>query len=96
MFPVLGVTTAGAGRLAVFGDSNCLDSNQHASAHCFDMLLALVRHVTEGDDVSDLLPGDTLLEEQGLEPSGGLPQRRGDYDFAAVSKVCCILYHIVV
>lgn len=84
---MLGVTKAGAGRLAVFGDSNCLDSNQHASAHCFDMLLSLARHVTEGDDVSDIVPDDGLLSGAGLEPSRPLPQRRTDYNFAAVSKV---------
>lgn len=87
LFPVLGITAAGAGRLAVFGDSNCLDSNQHASAHCFDMLLSLVRYVTEGDDVSDIMPDDGLLADAGLEPSRPLPQRRTDYNFAAVSKV---------
>lgn len=87
LFPVLGVATTGAGRLAVFGDSNCLDSNQHASAHCFDMLLSLARHVTEGDDVSDIVPDDGLLADAGLEPTRPLAQRRNDYNFAAVSKV---------
>eukprot|EP01065_Artemidia_motanka_P043110 TRINITY_DN5927_c0_g1_i1.p1 TRINITY_DN5927_c0_g1~~TRINITY_DN5927_c0_g1_i1.p1 ORF type:complete len:1091 (+),score=324.76 TRINITY_DN5927_c0_g1_i1:53-3325(+) len=40
--PVLGVVTVGRGRIAAFGDSNCLDSAHSTLNYCFDLLSGLL------------------------------------------------------
>ena len=45
MHAVLGLAEHKAGRLAVFGDANCLDSSHMRSA-CFRLLTRLIAYVT--------------------------------------------------
>jgi hypothetical protein len=81
---VLGLATIGTGRLAVYGDSSCLD-NSHMKSECYDMLFALIKYVAEGEG------GELIAEKAPLvAPFGsfdGLPQRRDDYNFTAISYV---------
>ncbi|KAL3144492.1 hypothetical protein ABBQ32_004231 [Trebouxia sp. C0010 RCD-2024] len=49
---VLGLTTAEAGRVAVYGDSNCLDSS-HQRSSCYNLLIKLIQYAAE---VMCLLP----------------------------------------
>ena len=46
MHAVLGLAEHHAGRLAVYGDSNCLDSS-HQRTPCYALLLKLARWATE-------------------------------------------------
>lgn len=43
---MLGLLNHGAGRVAVYGDSNCLDSS-HQRSNCFDLLRSLLEFATE-------------------------------------------------
>ena len=43
---VLGFTSHGEGRLAVYGDSNCLDSS-HQRSSCFGLLTKAIQYVAE-------------------------------------------------
>ena len=43
---VLGFTRHGEGRLAVYGDSNCLDSS-HQRSSCFGLLTKAIQYVAE-------------------------------------------------
>ena len=80
---MLGLLRHGGGRVALYGDSNCLDSS-HQQGNCHDLLLKLLAFAAGGSD--DLLtPGTKLNATFGsLE---GLPQRRDDYNFTEVSRV---------
>jgi len=82
---VLGLLEAGAGRLAVWGDSNCLDSS-HAQGDCFWLADLLLQFTGEAKRVPALFPRDSLLAAN-LSTAEPLPLRRTDVDFAAVSKV---------
>jgi len=44
--PVLGFTKHGEGRVAVYGDSNCLDSS-HQRSSCFGLLIKAIQYVAE-------------------------------------------------
>ncbi len=45
-FGILGLTQAEAGRIGVYGDSNCLDSS-HQRSPCFNMLLEMLKYAAE-------------------------------------------------
>ena len=80
---MLGLLRHGRGRLALYGDSNCLDSS-HQRGNCHDLLLKLLAFAGGGSD--ELLTPDTKLNATfgSLE---GLPARRDDYNFTEVSRV---------
>lgn len=85
--PVLGLSDIGAGRLVLYGDSNCLDSS-HQQSNCHTLLMKLLAYAAEKDDTAaaELLPPNAQLEE----PFGSLdklPVRRPDYNFTAASFV---------
>eukprot|EP00892_Ulva_mutabilis_P010988 jgi/Ulvmu1/8261/UM041_0072.1 len=70
---VLSLLNHGSGRIAVFGDSNCVDGN-HATVHCHDLLLDMFQWAAGGDDPawttalteleSDLIIEGALLPER--------------------------------
>eukprot|EP00887_Chlorella_sp_A99_P005260 scaffold1.g5260.t1 len=83
--PVLGLLRHGAGRLAVYGDSNCLDSSHQRSNNCFAMLRKLAAWAG-GREVPELAGPDHELTDH----YGGfqeMPERRPSYNFSAVSPV---------
>lgn len=45
--PVLGLTQSGSGRLAVFGDTSCVD-DAHLSSPCLDLVTDMVVFATTG------------------------------------------------
>ena len=47
---VLGFAEHGEGRLAVYGDSNCLDSS-HQRSSCYGLLLKAIKYVAEVRDI---------------------------------------------
>ncbi|TMW65827.1 hypothetical protein Poli38472_003592 [Pythium oligandrum] len=78
--PVLGlyeVPSRNGGRIAVFGDSACLDASVHSTVtgfrHCFDMLQTLLEFTNEA-----MRP--ITMELQFLSEEYGSPQPRDDMD----------------
>ncbi|KAK9806804.1 hypothetical protein WJX72_003461 [[Myrmecia] bisecta] len=82
----LGLTTYQSGRIAVYGDSNCLDSS-HQRSSCYGLLLKLLQYVTEGVEDPKLCSAEALI----VEPLGNeamvLPTRRVDIELKPFSTV---------
>jgi hypothetical protein len=86
-FAALGLTDAGAGRLALYGDSNCLDSSHRRGADCAGLLKAAIAYATRSGG-EELAPAAARLAEAfGSTEEAGLPRRREDYDFREASRV---------
>eukprot|EP00271_Cylindrocystis_brebissonii_P021840 TRINITY_DN8071_c1_g2_i3.p1 TRINITY_DN8071_c1_g2~~TRINITY_DN8071_c1_g2_i3.p1 ORF type:complete len:653 (+),score=124.88 TRINITY_DN8071_c1_g2_i3:113-1960(+) len=84
--PILGLTPAANGRIAVFGDSNCIDSS-HLVAHCYWLVMKLL-------DFTALDKRDPVLFAAANElssPLGNantpLPRLRDDINFTEYSSV---------
>jgi membrane-bound transcription factor site-1 protease len=75
-----------AGRVVLFGDSNCLDSSHASGGDCFWLLPKLLRYAAENVKDADLFPSSALLSKPLATPEP-LPLRRTDTDFTAASKV---------
>ncbi|KAI8470645.1 MAG: hypothetical protein J3K34DRAFT_509177 [Monoraphidium minutum] len=83
---VLGVTRSAAGGVAVFGDSNCLDSS-HRVSNCHPLLLALLEELAGGGD-RGLTAALAVQEAPYSAPQfPDLPHRREGVDFAQYSFV---------
>ncbi|XP_027358278.1 subtilisin-like protease SBT6.1 isoform X3 [Abrus precatorius] len=84
--PILGLTVMGEGRIAVYGDSNCLDSS-HMVTNCFVLLRKMLDFTSE--DVRDpALFSDSNKQDSPLyEDDKQLPSRRTDVNFSAYSAV---------
>ncbi|DAZ93870.1 TPA: hypothetical protein N0F65_008136 [Lagenidium giganteum] len=87
--PVLGlyqVPSRHGGRIAVFGDSSCLDASVHHSttfAHCFDLLLALLNFTNHAEVPPSLLKDDAspairLLTTEFVASDRDIPEPRHD------------------
>eukprot|EP00897_Mesotaenium_endlicherianum_P007974 jgi/Mesen1/7204/ME000371S06292 len=87
---ILGLTAAGRGRIAVYGDSNCLDSS-HMVASCYWLLRKLLDFTANGThDPALFAPANQLAAPLGggaLEQALPLPQRRDDVNFTEYSLV---------
>ncbi|EIE27171.1 subtilisin-like protein [Coccomyxa subellipsoidea C-169] len=85
---VLGLTEHKGGRVAVYGDSNCLDSS-HMRSPCFRLLAKLLQYVATGkvEASSSLLAPEAKLSEALGSEAMLLPQRRSDVDAAPFSAV---------
>lgn len=81
--PVLGMTSAGAGRLALYGDSNCLDSAGR-KASCEDFAISVLKYLTEGDDS---MLGGMSLQADVYGSFEKLPERVKEIDYSEVSFV---------
>ena len=83
-----GSTERDTGRVAVFGDSNCLDAS-HSASECFPFLIRTLRFLTEKDDETGLTPRDgSRRASTPYAPYGEdwrPPVRRPDVDFDALS-----------
>ncbi|KAF7819812.1 subtilisin-like protease SBT6.1 isoform X1 [Senna tora] len=84
--PILGFTVMGEGRIAVYGDSNCLDSS-HMVTNCY-WLLRKILDFTSGDIRDPVLFSDSVKQDSSLyEDDNQLPSRRTDVNFSTYSAV---------
>ena len=84
--PILGLLDVGEGRVAVYGDSNCLDSS-HMVTNCYWLLRKILDYTSRKsrDPVlfSDSVKKDTRLHIEDNQ----LPSRRTDVNFSTYSAV---------
>ncbi|WIA28903.1 hypothetical protein OEZ86_011427 [Tetradesmus obliquus] len=76
-YAAFGVAPSGSGKVAVFSDTNCLDSS-HNTGPCFEFLVALFQQLLLGKDAG-LTPADKL-QAAPFRAAGftAAPQRRAD------------------
>ncbi|KAG2394108.1 hypothetical protein C9374_003872 [Naegleria lovaniensis] len=87
--PVLGFTQSGKGRLAVFGDSNCLDSAGNPHYNCF-WLLDQMLQFTSQNKMSEEFKKDANLKTLShlfVSQSSALPERMTGNELHLYSKV---------
>mmetsp|Transcript_1171 Transcript_1171/g.3431 ORF Transcript_1171/g.3431 Transcript_1171/m.3431 type:complete len:1157 (-) Transcript_1171:13-3483(-) len=86
-YPVLGMASFKKGRIAVFGDANCLDSS-HQTANCYLLLRQLLEFTSAGRESTQLFTAASRIHEAiGGNGHTKLPERRSDLDFKDVSTV---------
>ncbi|XP_024032311.1 subtilisin-like protease SBT6.1 isoform X2 [Morus notabilis] len=84
--PILGLIEAGEGRIAVYGDSNCLDSS-HMVTNCY-WLLRKILDFTGGNIKDPVLFANSAKQDSPLYVDDNqLPSRRTDVNFSAYSAV---------
>lgn len=84
--PILGLLEVGEGRIAVYGDSNCLDSS-HMVTNCY-WLLRKVLDFTGANIRDSVLFSDSSKHDTPLvEDDNQLPSRRTDVNFSSYSAV---------
>lgn len=85
--PILGAVEAGKGRIAVYGDSNCLDSS-HMVSNCYWLLKKLLDYTSSNIEDPVIFPATNELVGSPLGSiDDPLPQRRDDVNFSAYSLV---------
>uniref|UniRef100_A0A1D1ZCL4 Membrane-bound transcription factor site-1 protease n=1 Tax=Anthurium amnicola TaxID=1678845 RepID=A0A1D1ZCL4_9ARAE len=85
-YSILGLLEVGGGRLAVYGDSNCLDSS-HMVTNCY-WLLRKILDFTNWNIRDPVLFSDSAKRELSLhDDDSQLPSRRTDVNFSAYSAV---------
>lgn len=76
----------GGGRIAVYGDSNCLDSS-HMVTNCFGLLKKML-DFTSRNIKDPMLFSDSVRQEKPLYvDTNQLPSRRTDVNFSTYSRV---------
>ncbi|XP_059306975.1 subtilisin-like protease SBT6.1 [Lycium ferocissimum] len=84
--PILGILEVGGGRIAVYGDSNCLDSS-HMVTNCYGLLKKML-DFTRRNIKDPMLFSDSGRQEKPLYvDKNQLPTRRTDVNFSAYSRV---------
>ncbi|KAE9464518.1 hypothetical protein C3L33_03634, partial [Rhododendron williamsianum] len=84
--PILGLLAVGGGRIAVYGDSNCLDSS-HMVTHCY-WLLKKILDFTSKNIRDPVLFSDSVRTDKPLYiEDHQLPSRRTDVNFSTYSAV---------
>lgn len=84
--PILGLLAVGGGRIAVYGDSNCLDSS-HMVTHCY-WLLKKILDFTSKNIRDPVLFADSVRTDKPLcIEDHQLPSRRTDVNFSTYSAV---------
>ncbi|KAJ0030255.1 hypothetical protein Pint_13187 [Pistacia integerrima] len=84
--PIIGLLEAGEGRIAVYGDSNCLDSS-HMVTNCY-WLLRKILDFTSSNIRDSVLFSDSSEQHTPLtEADNQLPSRRTDVNFSTYSAV---------
>ena len=71
------------GRLALFGDSNCLDSS-HTPGECFDFLVSTLKYLTEHDRSTGVTEDEKHIAEA-YDCGDPEPTRRRDVDMSSLS-----------
>lgn len=85
-YSILGLLEAGAGRVAVYGDSNCLDSS-HMVTNCYWLLRKILDFTNRGVKDPALFSDSARRDLPLREEDGKLPSRRTDVNFSAYSSV---------
>lgn len=84
--PILGLLEVGGGRIAVYGDSNCLDSS-HMVTNCY-WLLKKILDFTSSNMRDPVLFSNSVKQDAPLyEDENQLPTRRTDVNFSTYSAV---------
>ncbi|XP_055808006.1 subtilisin-like protease SBT6.1 [Solanum dulcamara] len=84
--PILGFLEVGGGGIAVYGDSNCLDSS-HMVADCY-WLLKKILDFTSRNEKDPVLFSDSVRQNTPLYVDNNkLPSRRTDVNFSMYSSV---------
>lgn len=84
--PILGFLEVSSGRVAVYGDSNCLDSS-HMVTNCF-WLLKKILEFTSKNIKDPVLFSDSFKQDKPLhQEDNQLPSRRTDVNFSTYSAV---------
>ncbi|GJW57912.1 hypothetical protein Tco_0104643 [Tanacetum coccineum] len=81
LLAILGLVEAGEGRIAVYGDSNCLDSS-HMVTDCY-WLLKKILNFTGKNSKDPILFSHSLKLQHPLDENYQLPIRRTDYNFSS-------------
>ncbi len=81
--PVIGLASAGLGRIALYGDSNCLDAAYRRS-NCESFAISLIRYLNQGDNT---MLESMALQEEAFGSLDGLPERVAGVDYSKVSRV---------
>jgi hypothetical protein len=84
--PILGAVEAGLGRIAVYGDSNCLDSS-HIMSNCYWLLKKLLDFTSHNIRDPVIFPATNELATALGMPDSPLPMRRDDVNFSSYSLV---------
>lgn len=83
---ILGLTDAGNGHIAVYGDSGCLDSSAQQDDDCHDLLGSMIEYAAGGLDSTMLLNPESQLDSP-FGDSVLLPSRFNEVNFTEVSYV---------
>ncbi|XP_057750293.1 subtilisin-like protease SBT6.1 [Arachis stenosperma] len=84
--PILGFTEMGEGRIAVYGDSNCLDSS-HMVTNCYWLLKKMLDFTSTDARDPVLFSNSVKLDISLYEDDNQLPSRRTDVNFSTYSAV---------
>lgn len=84
--PILGLTVMGEGRIAVYGDSNCLDSS-HMVTNCFTLLRKMLDFTSKNVRDPILFSNSNKQDAPLYEDDNQLPSRRTDVNFSSYSAV---------
>ncbi|MED6167836.1 Membrane-bound transcription factor site-1 protease [Stylosanthes scabra] len=84
--PILGFTEMGKGRVAVYGDSNCLDSS-HMVTNCYWLLKKMLDFTSTDTRDPVLFSNSVKLDTSLYEDDKQLPSRRTDVNFSTYSAV---------
>ncbi len=90
-FPVIGIYSTGSraqsGRIAVFGDSNCLDGSHRRGEPCYSLFGALLAFACLNRTDPALFPRNLRLRSSFKADIGAPPVRMSGVQFHAYSKV---------
>lgn len=84
--PILGLLEVGEGRIAVYGDSNCLDSS-HMVTNCYWLLRKILDFTSANIRDSVLFSDSSKHDTPLVEDDNQLPYRRTDVNFSSHSAV---------
>jgi membrane-bound transcription factor site-1 protease len=84
--PILGLLEAGEARIAVYGDSNCLDSS-HMVTNCYWLLKKILAFTSQKVKDPILFSSSKKQQKPLHKKDNQLPTRRMDVNFSAYSSV---------
>ncbi|XP_022897569.1 subtilisin-like protease SBT6.1 [Olea europaea var. sylvestris] len=84
--PILGLLEVGSGRVAVYGDSNCLDSS-HMVTNCYWLLQKILDFTASGIKDPVLFSDSSRQDKPLYLDRKQLPSRRTDVNFSTYSAV---------
>ncbi|KAJ4958200.1 hypothetical protein NE237_025311 [Protea cynaroides] len=84
--PILGLVEVAGGRIAVYGDSNCLDGS-HMVTNCYWLLRKILDFTSRNIKDAVLFSNPALQDVPLVEDDRQLPSRRTDVNFSSYSAV---------